>query len=366
MRFARPEEWSQANQLHNRSYGVHRSMREWLWEFRGPRGADPLMVVALEGGRVLGTQAAIPLQMVDCGDLLLTAKSEETLIAPELRGLGIFGRMYEVLLTRCREVGVSVIWGFTPATKAFENLGFETPWKTQQLFFPLVSVAAREAAGREWNKFGTSAIDIAGAGLAASSKIRWRMSRLSAGLRQKPAEPHIAFSYSSSFPADCASFSLRFSQRWHLATLHRDTEFMNWRVERNPYVRARLAIARIGEQTVGWALYSVDSGSNGFIVDLVAASPEGFAHTGLERRVVDGLLRRALTALRSAGAKSVRMWNNSDHGYERLVRQRAVRLGFIHLRRGESSVFLPLARPEEFQRVVAGFHSRLSTEGVAG
>lgn len=209
-------------------------------------------------------------------------------------------------------------------------------------------------------------IDLAGAGAATVSKARWRLYSVLMREDRSPADTRVAFTHPDNFPEDCESFSFRFSRRWNLASLHRDPGFMDWRVNMNPHVRARLVVARMGQQTVGWALYSVDSSSNGFIVDLAVAAPEGSESAGFEGRIMDGLLLRSLAALRSAGAKSIRMWSNSDSPYERLIRRRAVRMGFIHLRRGESSVFLPLSNSDELQRVVRGYHSRLSTVGVSG
>jgi hypothetical protein len=40
--------------------------------------------------------------------------------------------MYDLLFEECRKAGIKFIWGFTPAKKAFERIGFEIPFQAHQ------------------------------------------------------------------------------------------------------------------------------------------------------------------------------------------------------------------------------------------
>jgi GNAT superfamily N-acetyltransferase len=127
-----------ANNFFNSMYNGSRSIENFKWEFlEGPNG-KAIYVIAIDDGafeytKVVGIQCAIPIELVGGnGEVLLSAKSEDTLVDPNYRGRKIFERMYEFLFHECRNAGVKCIWGFTPAKKAFERIGFEVPFKANQ------------------------------------------------------------------------------------------------------------------------------------------------------------------------------------------------------------------------------------------
>lgn len=369
IRLVRPEDWSAVNDFHNRAYDVHRTLEEWTWEFRGPKGEDPLFALAMAGGKVLGTQAVIPIEMLDRGEVFLTGKSEDTLVDSSIRGQGILELMYEVALQECRRRGIRALWGFTPATKAFERVGFVAPWRTQQLFFPLTASAPRRVSGWSGRVLGRVAFDAAGLVGTGASKAAWRITHAVAdGPSRGRIGKGLAFEVSSALPSDCDSLSHRFSRQWDLATIYRSHDYMCWRVSQNPHVQARVVVCRDGEQAVGWCLYAIDPDSNGYVVDVMVADPIADVAGGSRSRLIlIGLMARALEGLRVAGARSARMWTNQDSEYERFVRRTAQCMGFFRLRRGESSVFMNVDLDEsQFTRIVRGLHSRLSTEGLAG
>lgn len=129
-----------ANSFFNNIYGVSRSLSHFRWEFmEGPFG-KAIYVVAIDEDnstnsepKIVGIQCAIPIELLDGkGNTLRTAKSEDTLVDPSYRGQKIFERMYALLFTECQKNGIKYIWGFTPAQKAFERIGFEIPFKAEQ------------------------------------------------------------------------------------------------------------------------------------------------------------------------------------------------------------------------------------------
>ncbi len=119
----------QANVLYRIVYGKERSDSYFNWEFlNGPAG-KAIYVGAFDGDKLIGTQAAIPLYFVGPeGKLMLTAKSEDTLLDPDYRGKGLFELMYKLLIVECRKAQIVSIWGFTYAKKPFLKIGFQIPF----------------------------------------------------------------------------------------------------------------------------------------------------------------------------------------------------------------------------------------------
>ena len=100
IRFAQTTDAESANRFHNLHYGTTRTVTQWLWEFdRSPaaNGALPFVIAEFEG-RIVGTQALILIDMIDQSGGFVTAKSEETLVDPSMRGRNLFARMYVPLL----------------------------------------------------------------------------------------------------------------------------------------------------------------------------------------------------------------------------------------------------------------------------
>lgn len=125
-----------ANDFFNSIYKTNRSREHFQWEFlKGP--VLPAVYIIAEddskNNKVVGIQCAIPLHLENInGEAILTAKSEDTLVDPAYRGQRIFERMYDLLFAECEKLGIRFIWGFTPAKKAFERIGFEIPLLAHQ------------------------------------------------------------------------------------------------------------------------------------------------------------------------------------------------------------------------------------------
>lgn len=116
--FLRDADIEACNDFHNRAYGSTRSLAQWHWQFDILLGGKRPFVVAKEGGRVVGTQALMPITMVDAAGDILTAKSEETLVDASMRGKGVFQKMYEPLLAHALMQGVKVHLGLHSGEQA--------------------------------------------------------------------------------------------------------------------------------------------------------------------------------------------------------------------------------------------------------
>jgi hypothetical protein len=136
-----------ANNFFNEIYNTNRTFENFLWEFvNGPAG-KAIYVIAVDTSKpalkIVGIQCAIPLELKGTdGRLILTAKSEDTLVHPDYRGQKLFEKMYELLFKECTTAGIKYIWGFTPALKAFERIGFSAPFSTSQALMVINPIKA--------------------------------------------------------------------------------------------------------------------------------------------------------------------------------------------------------------------------------
>jgi GNAT superfamily N-acetyltransferase len=121
--------------FYNFIYKEDRNREKFIWEFFTAPAGKAIYVVAKDSEtmKIVGTQCAIPLELITSdGTIMLTGKSEDTLVHPDYRGLSIFEKMYDLLFEKCKENGMHYIWGFTTAKKPFLKLGFDIPYDQSQ------------------------------------------------------------------------------------------------------------------------------------------------------------------------------------------------------------------------------------------
>ena len=345
----------ECNEFHNNAYGTNRSLAQWHWQFDGMLGGIRPFVVAKEDGRIVGTQALMPIIMSNAVGDFLTAKSEETLVDSSMRGKGVFQKMYEPLMALALSHGVKAIWGFTPASKAFEGVGFSVPDSTSQLVFPLsirASTTFLDSFCSGPRRFAMNA-GIGVASILSASRLA-ATSRKDKGIRLEVIDDP---------PITAGALSREFVRSWGGVTILRDQSYLKWRYFDNPVVRATLLAAYRGNSLVGWLAYALDKNSMGYIVDaIVPRYKDSFA-------ILHSLMLKAVLALRSSGAVAIRNWHLNRHPFDRLNLEVSRSLGFYLVRRGEPVVlYLPrdLAPHDSLADWNGWFVTRAYTQGEAG
>jgi hypothetical protein len=272
-----------------------------------------------------------------------------------MRGKGVFQKMYEPLTAYALEQGVKAIWGFTPAQKAFEGIGFHVPDRTSQLVHPL-SVRAAAAFGDSVGT-GMRRVALCAAIGAASfvSAVRLALaSDRSRGVRLEVLEQP---------PAEAGAFCREFVRGWGGTTILRDQAYLTWRYYDNPAVRATLLGAYRGDTLVGWVAYSLDEASIGYIVDALVLRTED------AQQVLHALMLQAVLTLRAAGALAIRSWRLNAYPFDQLISKVALGLGFYPVRRGEP-VVLYLAPEKDAAASLSTwdnwFVTRAYTQGEVG
>ncbi|MEJ7643413.1 MAG: GNAT family N-acetyltransferase [Chryseolinea sp.] len=224
------DEWALANNFFNDVYKTSRSLDDFKWEFiEGPFG-PAIYVVAIDDAtpgsvKVVGIQCAIPLAIVDSsGKRELTAKSEDTLVDPAYRGQKIFEKMYDLLFAASRKAGIKYIWGFTPAKKAFEKIGFEIPFHAHQaiiVFNPLRAynyLANLNKANKRIEKIKIAALSF----LSMVSSFRSRALPSQLSLRRVNFE-------------DNTKAHQTMIQDTNYRFLSMTPSYLSWRLEKNPF-----------------------------------------------------------------------------------------------------------------------------------
>jgi len=361
------------NEFYNRTHHQKRSLAQWQWEFL-PRDfpADVIpYVIITDHGKIIGTQAFIPIRMIDERGVFWTVKSEETFLDPSYRGQKLFEKMYEILFGFLKRHSIHCVWGFTPATRAFERIGFAIPQITSQVFFPftgLAVTAVREKHTDDERDGLVSRVKVLGyrgAGSMASiySSLCYRV------LSRIRSDELSGFDVHGldSAPPQAGDLSERFIRLYGGMTIYRDAAYLQWRLFDNPYVKAIMLGAFIQGQLVGWIAYAIGDDGMGYIIDIIAAPLTDSNQT--RSRIIARLIVEAVDALRRAGALGVRGWHINEHPFDTMILKEAKRLGFYHIKRGHSVVLY--TNPESDRRETIKsfdrwFVTRIFTEGWMG
>lgn len=319
-------------QFHNRHHGDNREPSFWLWEYVEHLPGKSVFLAARERDRVVGTQGMIPINLRVGGEVVLTGKSEHSLIDPALRGRGLWRRLYRQALGVCRERGMAAVWGFTPVAEACRGLtalGFSLYDVLDEAMTVCgIAAAARVvwgSAARPWSKV------IATLGLpflaARRCVARW-FCRHEDGEFELRAEPRA--------PDDFARFNARLVQADPGAVrLELDSEYLEWRLHQHPLRRLRVRLLYQDNDLVAYAIVNDERRLRPVILDAAFTDP----------RAGRVLLARLMDEFAANGAGIVLLAANRRNRLGREVLAATVRLGAV--RRRARSVFVVRALGEQ-------------------
>ena len=116
----------EAVKLHNSTYNDKRTAEQWIWEYGSQYPElSVFTIVKNDDGKIVGTQGMIPIYININGAVVLSGKSESSLLHPSCRGGDLFKKLYEYAMSLCEKKKMSCIWGFTTAVRVWRNkLGF--------------------------------------------------------------------------------------------------------------------------------------------------------------------------------------------------------------------------------------------------
>lgn len=356
VRFARPSDGERCNVFYNQYYKRQRTIEQWRWEFCRQVLDDGTIPFAMaeHGGEVVGTQALIPIELIDGTGTYWSAKSEETLVASSMRGRGLFRRLYEPLMRLARERRLESIWGFTPATSAFLKEGFTAPARTSQLVRAFNNKALGALlSSTQPDERNRLRYDIASRLLATYGTVVGAFGARRSFLDLRDLD---------TAPAWADELSNAFIRQWGGTTIHRSQEYMQWRLFENPFRRCLVVAAFRDQKPVGWIAFGIGSTGVAAVVDVFVAPPDP-AEAGA---IVQALVGEATRRSRDMGASAIRAWHVSEHPFSRVIRRAVARLGWVHARRGFEMVLkqTPAIQPRpESATMDQWYVSRVYTEG---
>jgi GNAT superfamily N-acetyltransferase len=348
VRLIKEEERVLANSFFNRIYKSDRSTEAFNWEFvDGPFG-KAIYVIAVDDShnnetKIVGIQCAIPIELIKAsGEIVLTAKSEDTLVDPAYRGQKIFEKMYDVLFEESRKAGIHYIWGFTPADKAFARIGFDIPFKTQQALAVLNPSAAYQHL-TSLNPRNTFKQKIQILGLSVLSWLKanlkgWYHStdyQITEGDLSNPDINHKSFFA----PTD-------------LYNLHGTDRFIKWRLLTNPYMNSYVNyIVHYKNAVAGTILCNVRKDVSYIEMILVK-----------DQRILPVALKMVLRKIKERDANVVRVLCFNTNEILTQQMEALDKAGFVTLNRGNYFVWknLTSANTIQYQDI---FLNRLFTQG---
>jgi GNAT superfamily N-acetyltransferase/predicted RNA binding protein YcfA (HicA-like mRNA interferase family) len=202
---------SEINGLFNTERGIDRSVEQWRWEFSRAPGGGTHAFVASEGGRVVGFELLVPLDLKWKGQVVRSAKSEDSQIATSHRGKGVYKKLYDLVDRIALERGIAAIWGYTKSFGIYERLSFDVsvPLESyaydfhgggalgavasayQRVVTPLASLGLRHVVPRpvspeEYGTLGELCYDGAADLVKCENFLRWRIA-------DHPYSPHAIY-----------------------------------------------------------------------------------------------------------------------------------------------------------------------------
>lgn len=343
--------------FYNRIYNETRTREKFVWEFHNAPSGKAIYVVAkdTDTNKIVGSQCAIPIELIaQDGTVILTAKSEDTLVDPEYRGLNIFENMYQLLFEKCRENGIKYLWGFTSAKKPFLKLGFEIPYDQSQSVMAININAAYSYLSQLNPKNNFSSRFKIGTFCFISKMVSIKKSFGS----QQSIDKDFSYKELGKKILKEAELPVLMSAR-NGFSIKLDLPFMTWRIENNPYHDKIFNVYFLSQNTmVANLIFNHHKDGVWFLVnDMYAETLTLKQKQAMLRKAVKGLLHQEKSAI-----KLIRTWDFKHNalGNEELVMRKKV--GFSHIDRGISFVWKSLDEHDTLK--TADFNlSRIATQG---
>lgn len=297
IRFWRPGDTPALNAFYNnpaiRPAAGHKSAeartdRQWEWEFALGGRVTPAYAVAEKGGRIVGTQAYIPIPMCVDGRTVMSGKDEDTLVHPDHRGRGVLDDLYRLVLERARLDRIAMLWGFTnSAVRPLLRNGFESIGTFDAMAMALTTVPDVRSNRAEQTSLRIDAM----------SRADDRMD----------------------------GFAVRFAESTPGLGLNLTAAFLRWRVFENPFREYTILAATVESELVGIGLFKYEQRRGCGYVSELAAVDAGLVNRSEIQRA---LLTEGLRCFRERGLACAEARPSGGHGYNRELRMVLSHVGF--------------------------------------
>ena len=340
--------------------GIHKTTRtdeDFIWLFQSAPAGKSIYVIAkdLDNQKIIGSQCAIPIELLTSkGETILTAKSEDTLLDPDYRGLKIFDKLYQLLFEECEKRGIKYIWGFTSAQKPFLKLGFEIQYDHSQSlmvrdFFPsykhLSEFHPKKNLLSKIKMFSLCALSK----LKASIRYFFHAKSLNK-YTTLVHDKHTVLDISNVLRDDCSNYF----------SIKMDMSYLTWRLVKNPYHKKIFNIYYMLDSKVkGNVVFNYHKDGVWYLInDVYSNDVVESERTEMFRKAIDLLIKQE-----NQDFSLLRAWDFAHNDYVKKEISRRSAAGLLHLDRGISFVWKGLGN-ENSLKVNDFILSRIASQGI--
>ena len=351
-REALEEDYIKINDFHNRIYKSNRTIEEFYWEFHNCPVGKSIYIIALDGEKVVGTNCVIPIELINNKqEIILTGKSEDTLVDPDYRGQKIFYNIYEVLFQACEKNGVKVIWGFTSAKKPFKKLGFNIPYDHEQnllvnkifkSYSYLVSLNSKNTLFSKFKIFS----------LCFLSKFKSKLNFEKSIIKEYSLSVNLPITESID-----ELIHVNLSSEENSFAIYQNSAFQDWRIYSNPNFSKVHTYGFYDSENKLVSLLVFNSHLNG-----VAYLCQANFDVCLSNKEKSQMIKLVSKKMFSEEIIQIRSWQFSHNALNTNEKQLFIKANYIHLNRGVGFVWKEIGdfnlNPNDF------YLSRIATQGV--
>jgi GNAT superfamily N-acetyltransferase len=301
------DEIGQLIKLFRVSFGGEISEKLWEWKYiNNPiTSLSPEVIVASDGGRIVGARPFLPVELWVKNERILAAQHCDTMVHPEFRNQGLFNRMGEYSLQYLKEHNnCALSYGFPgPMSRAgFLKQGYRVVVPLEMMFRPInyrrifSKKLKRDRLGRGLGYFFDKVI------------IKKKLPIMKAD----SIEIEIFDSYVQELEA---IDSLR--KTTAIEYVRREKN-LRWRFDQHPEHKYRYITAKIEGTLCGYAVISVQEQGNGLnygmIIDYLVKN-EDLGYFG-------ALIEKAMVEFTKTGCDLIMVWACSEPGFKEELRKR--------------------------------------------
>jgi GNAT superfamily N-acetyltransferase len=302
------DEIEQLVELFRLSFGRKVSEKFWEWKYMNNPSASSLpgVIVACDGGKIVGARPFLPTGLWVSNERILAAQHCDTMVHPEFRNQGLFNRMGEYALHYLKEHDYALSFGFPgPMSRVgFLRQGYRVVVPTEIMFRPInyQRIFSKKLKRDRWGRV---------LGYFCDKVIVHKK-------RPVPKADIEVKIFDSYVPELEAIESLR---KTTVIDYVRREKNLRWRFDQHPEHKYRYISAKIEGTLCGYAVISVQEQANGLcygmVVDYLVKNedPECFG----------ALIEKAMAELAKTGCDLMMIWVFSEPGLQEELR---LRFGF--------------------------------------
>jgi N-acetylglutamate synthase-like GNAT family acetyltransferase len=245
--------------------GRHRNIPQFNWEYKDiPYQA--LFIIMENENNLIGTQALLPNYLIVNSEKIYSAKSEETLLHPDCRGMGLFKKIYDYTLRLAQIQNINIIWGFTNAIKPFSNIGFTICEPLSMFMYTMnINEIYKKMCNEQFK--GTKykiLLKIKYIGLLYMRSV----AIISEHRNNNTNKGEYKINEVRHFNEDTDNLFDNFKKNYpELITLCRNHNYMNWRIIKNPYYNKKVLLLEVKKELVGYVAFSYKNINDALVIE---------------------------------------------------------------------------------------------------